>query len=238
MRIIADLHCHTIASVHAYNTLRDNINAAKRLGLSALAITDHGIGCPDGPLLSYFENLNSLPRRVEGLDLLKGVEANIMDMEGNLDMPRQLLGKLDIVVASFHSTCVKPSTAEDHTNAYLNIALNPDVDIIGHSGTPEFLYDYERVIPIFREYGKIVEINAHTFICRKKSIPNCKRIIELCKKYEVPVMVNSDAHSEFEVGLWSEAIEMLTESNFPDSLVVNANEENLERFFHHIGYRI
>lgn len=238
MRIIADLHCHTIASVHAYNTLRDNINAAKRLGLSALAITDHGIGCPDGPPLSYFENLNSLPRRVEGIDLLKGVEANIMDMAGNLDMPRPLLDKLDIVVASFHSTCVKPSTVEDHTNAYLNIARNPDVDIIGHSGTPEFLYDYERVIPIFREYGKIVEINAHTFICRKKSIPNCKRIIELCKKYEVPVMVNSDAHSEFEVGLWSEAIEMLTESNFPDSLVVNANEENLERFFQHIGYRI
>lgn len=44
MNYIADLHTHTIASDHAYSTLLENIEYAKRAGMQALAITDHGPG--------------------------------------------------------------------------------------------------------------------------------------------------------------------------------------------------
>lgn len=54
--IKGDFHCHTLASLHAYSTLRENLIAAQKRGLRLLAITDHGIGTPDSPPLSFFEN--------------------------------------------------------------------------------------------------------------------------------------------------------------------------------------
>ncbi|MDY4611861.1 MAG: phosphatase [Sphaerochaetaceae bacterium] len=235
MNIVADLHCHTIASTHAYNTLRDNINAAKKKGLIGLAITDHGIACPDGPHLSYFENLNSLPDWVEGIRLLKGVEANIIDFDGNLDMPDELMKNLDIVVASFHTTCISPRESIDHTRAYLGVAENPHVDIIGHSGTPEFSFDYQKVIPVFKRRNKIVEINAHTFVCRKRSIPNCEEILRICKRNDVRIVVNSDAHSEFEVGTWDLALEKIRHIDFPEELIINSTEDRFFAYLREIG---
>lgn len=234
MKITADLHCHTTASVHAYSTLRENIQAAKALGLQALGITDHGSGTADSPPLSYFENLISLPKQVDGIKLLRGVEANIMDFQGRLDLPKRILSQLDIVIASFHTSCTTPGTRAEHTNAYREAAANPLVHIIGHSGSAEFLYDYEDVIPLFKKNHKLVEINAHTFICRKKSIDNCKRIALLCKAFRVPVIVNSDAHSEFEVGRCDKALDMLKGLEFPEELIVNGSWERMERYLAHI----
>ena len=89
--IKGDFHCHTLASLHAYSTLRENLIAAQKRGLRLLAITDHGIGTPDSPPLSFFENLTSLPQNVDGIRLLRGVEANIMDHTGRLDIPDEVL---------------------------------------------------------------------------------------------------------------------------------------------------
>lgn len=230
MRLAGDLHCHTQASVHAYSTLRENMNAAVKKGIKVLGITDHGIGCADSPPLSYFENLLSLPNDTGEIYLLKGVEANIMDFQGNLDMPEKLLQEMDVVIASFHTSCRVPGTREEHTKAYLEVAKNPNVDIIGHSGSVEFEYDYEQVIPEFKKYGKIVEINAHTFICRQKSIENCKKIAQLCKDLGVRVAVNSDAHSEFEVGMCQKAFDMLEEIGFPEELIINTDYQRLMQY--------
>lgn len=235
MKILADFHCHTIASVHAYSSIRENIDAAKGLGLLALGITDHGYKMPEGPALSFFKSLSALPDHVEGLRLLKGVEANIMDFNGTLDMPEECLEKLDYAIASFHQQCLVPGTAEDHTKAYLAVAENPSVRFIGHPGTPEYAFDYERVLPVFKKNGKIVEINSHTFVCRRSSIANCRRIAELCKKYEVPIAVNSDAHSEWQLGAFDEALAMLEEIDFPEELVVNSSRERVDGFLACIG---
>ena len=152
--IKGDFHCHTLASLHAYSTLRENLIAAQKRGLRLLAITDHGIGTPDSPPLSFFENLTSLPQNVDGIRLLRGVEANIMDHTGRLDIPDEVLRQLDFVVASYHTSCTVPGTAAEHTRSYIQLAQNENVDLIGHSGSAEFVYDYETVIPIFGECGK------------------------------------------------------------------------------------
>lgn len=228
--ILADFHCHTIASMHAYSTLRENIEAAKKKNLRLLAITDHAIGTADSPPLTYFDNLTSLPAYIDGIRILRGVEANIMDYNGQLDMPAETLRRLDFVIASFHTSCTIPGTVEDHTRAYIEVAKNPDVDMIGHSGTEEFQYDYEAVIPVFGKYGKVVEINAHTFICRQKSVQNCTRIARLCSQHGVPVMVNSDAHSEFEIGAVEKALDMLRQIKFPEELIINTNAVRIQQY--------
>ena len=73
MKIIADTHCHTIASTHAYSTWLENIHAAKEVGLSYLAITDHGPTMPGSPGKWYFKNLKIIPHKVDGVYLLTGV---------------------------------------------------------------------------------------------------------------------------------------------------------------------
>lgn len=228
--VLGDFHCHTIASQHAYSTLRENLEAAKRKGLRVLAVTDHAIGMADSPPLSYFENLTSLPKQADGVRLLRGVEANVMDLNGSLDMPDHVLAALDIVIASFHTNCVKGGTVEDHTRAYLNLARNPYVHIIGHSGSVEFEYNYERVIPEFGKNGKIVEINAHTFICRQQSVENCRTIARICAKHNLSVLVNSDAHSEFEVGECGLALQMLQGIGFPPELIINTDVKRMEDY--------
>lgn len=234
-RIRGDFHCHTQASLHAYSTLRENIEAAKRKGLSFLAITDHAIGTADAPPLTYFENLLSLPTMVDNIRILRGAEVNIMNHDGSVDLPERVLSMLDFVVASYHTSCTKPGTLKEHTQSYLRLAGNPYIHMIGHSGSAEFPYDYERVVPEFGRRGKIVEINAHTFICRESSIENCRTIARLCKKHRVPVMVNSDAHSEFEVGEVERALSMLWEIDFPKELIINTDQGRIKAYLQRIG---
>ena len=72
--IVADLHCHTIASTHAYSTITELAQAARRRGLVAVGCTDHGVAMWDAPKMSYFGNLNNLPKKIEGQGFT-GVEA-------------------------------------------------------------------------------------------------------------------------------------------------------------------
>lgn len=231
-----DFHSHSIASIHAYNTIFENIARAKELGFSFLAITDHGIGFPDGPVLDYFNNLVALPRIYNGVTVLRGVEANIMDGSGRLDMPETTFRRLDVVIASIHRQTFSDCGFDACTEAYLGVSRNPFVKIIGHCGTAQFKFNYERVIPVFGEYGKIVEMNTHSFICRKDSYENCKEIMSLCKKHGVRIAVNSDAHVITEMGLFSEARAMLSELDFPVELIVNASKENANSYFESQGF--
>lgn len=224
--IVADLHCHTLASSHAYSTLTEVASAAASRGLMAVACTDHGIGTQDAPHLWHFLNQNILPPYIAGVRVLHGVEANVMDFSGKLDMSRDVLEKLDIVVASMHNGAMPRGEDKDITEAWLGVAENPEVDIIGHSGAPLYAFDYEKVIPVFGRNGKVVEINEGTFKVRSSSVPNCRRIAELCKKYGVRVVVDSDAHFHEAVGVMTNSLALLREVEFPAELIVNGSREN------------
>ncbi len=232
MNIIADTHMHTIASTHAYSTLEEMVHAAALKKLYAVAITDHGVTMPGAPGKWYFHNLRVVPHQIEGVLVLRGQETNIIDYEGNVDLEPDCIDDLDWIVASIHSICMpeqKP-TVESVTNAYLNVANNPHVRVIGHSGSAEYQYNYETVIPEFGRAGKLVEINEGTFLSRKSSIPNCKKIIALCKKYGVPVIVNSDSHFSSQVGCFAGSLKLLEEADFPEELVVNSSVARFRKY--------
>ena len=134
------------------------------------------------------------------------------------------------LVASIHNLGLpglENPTVEKCTQLWLNIAHDPKVNVIGHSGSPEFRYDYETVIPEFGRNHKLVEINAHSFEVRKANIPNCREIALCCKKHRVPIIVSSDAHFETQVKDHTAALEMLREIAFPEELILNANTNRL-----------
>jgi putative hydrolase len=223
MNLIADTHTHTIASGHAYSTITENAVAAAKKGLSFLGITEHASSMEGAPVPLFFQNLKILPEKLENVWLLRGVELNIVDYNGGVDLPLDLYGKLDWVIASMHTVCLSPSSKAEHSKGWLKIAENTDIDVIGHSGDPRFIFDFEQVIPVFGQYKKIVEINTHSFQGRPGSLPNCTRIAEICAEHGVRVVVNTDAHFHNRIGDFEAAITMLRSIGFPEELVINAD---------------
>ena len=222
MKIIADTHTHTVASEHAYSTVMENITAAKAKGLRFIALTDHTGKMVGAPSDTYFACLRvGLPDEYDGVYILRGCEVNILDENGTLDLPSPLLDKLEWVIASVHGILTPPMTVEQSTKMWLNVAQNPHVDVIGHCGDENYRFDYERVIPEFAKYGKIVEINAASYRSRPSSINNCVEIARLCAKYGVPLVLSSDAHFAGNVGNVDDAIRIAQEANVPEELILN-----------------
>ncbi len=238
MNILLDTHTHTIASTHAYSTVMEMAAQAKKSGLEAIAITDHGPAIPDGAHPWHFQNLKAVPREIDGVKILYGAEVNILDLEGNVDLEDAVLKNLDVVNASIHKPCYKDFEAEDHTSAYLKVVSHPLVDVICHSGSPRFSYDYERVIEMAKKNNKLIEINNHSFYVRKASIPNCKKIAEICKEKGVGIVVSSDAHIAFELGEYSDALDMLKEISFPEKLIMNRSLNAFEEFMNNKGKKL
>jgi putative hydrolase len=203
---------------------------ASERGMEAIAITDHAPALPDAPHIWHFRNLKNIPREIYGVKILYGVEANILDLEGNIDMEPDILEKLDVVNASIHEPSYKDCGAKDHTSAYMGVVNNPYIDIICHSGSPKFAYDYEKIIDLAKKNHKLIEINNHSFMVRKASIPNCRKIAELCKEKEVGIVVSSDAHISFDLGNYDYALDMLKEISFPEKLIMNRNLAAFEEF--------
>ena len=83
---VMDLHTHTIASGHAYNTLREMAKAAADRGLEILGITEHAPMMPGTCYNYYFHNLKTVPRELYGIRLLLGAELNILNPQGEVDL--------------------------------------------------------------------------------------------------------------------------------------------------------
>lgn len=66
MKLIADLHTHTLFSTHAYSSPEEMIRRAGEMGLYAIALTDHGYAMPGSPGAWYFGNMIEIPHRLHG----------------------------------------------------------------------------------------------------------------------------------------------------------------------------
>jgi len=98
-----DLHLHTILSGHAHNTILEYIHRAKELGMDVIGISDHGPAIK-GMLTNevYFRSLIRLPRVVDNIKILRGIEANIINSEGKIDVTGGMSQKLDYIMVGFH----------------------------------------------------------------------------------------------------------------------------------------
>ena len=227
MLLEADLHTHTMASGHAFSTVKEMVDYAGNKGLKLIAITDHGINMPGGPHEYYFSQLLGLPCNVNGVDVLKGVEANIIDTNGNLDMPERVLQSLDIVLAGFHcNTGYEGASAEDNTRALIAAIQNPYVHIITHPGNPEFPVDIDAVVQAANKAGKALEINNNSFsLSRPGSSSRCSHLARIAARTGTLVSINSDAHNCFQVGGFSEALEVAINAGIRPQQILNTSRK-------------
>lgn len=196
-----DLHAHTRAS-DGRDTLEAMAEAARARGLHYLAITDHSPrlafvhGLDAGRLAQQIDRIDELNARLDGLVLLKGIEVDILE-DGKLDLPDDILRRLDLVVGAVHHRFDLPRDRQ--TDRLLRAMDHPCFSILAHpSGRliderPGCDIDLPRVIRKARERGCFLELNAHPARLDLNDIA-CR----MAKDEGVMVSIASDAHSTLE----------------------------------------
>ena len=233
MKIELDVHTHTIASGHAFSTLQEMVQAASEKGLKLLGITEHAPGIPGSCSPIYFRNLYVVPRRMYGVDLLLGAEINILDCEGNIDMDEFYLNLLDLRIAGIHSLCYAGGTPEENTHGMVQAIANPYIHIISHPGDGTAKLNFEPIVLAAKEHHTLLEINNSSLRpCRKKmdARDNNLEILRLCKRYEVPVILGSDAHISFDIATYDYALQLVGETEFPEELIINTSVEKFKTY--------
>ena len=224
MRPLLDLHTHTIASGHAYSTIQEMARTAADMGLQVLGITEHAPALPGACDPIYFRNLHIVPREMYGIRLLLGAELNILDTTGRMDLDEQHYKHCDLRIAGIHALCWQGGTREENTEAMLTAIHSPWTHIISHpgDGTAELLF--EPIVLAARDTQTLLEINSSSLIParhKEAALPNNLEILRLCRKYDVPVILASDAHISFSIADYRYALPLLAETDFPEELVMN-----------------
>lgn len=228
---VMDLHTHTIASGHAYSTLRENFEAAKVAGLQVIGTSEHARLMPGTAPQMYFINFKVIPKEMDGIRIVNGIEANIYDEKGSIDVEEPILGKMDYIIASLHIPCVKDMGFEGNTNAYLGAIKNPDVSVIGHPDDGRYPFDIDAVAAAAAEYHTALELNNSSLkpgATRVGGRENSRKMLEACKKYGTMVLMGSDSHICYDIGKFDEALKLLEEVNFPEEQVLNFDRKGLE----------
>jgi putative hydrolase len=226
-----DLHMHTVASTHAYSTLHDYIAMAKQKGIKLFAITDHGPDMADAPHYWHFVNMHVWPRVVDGIGILRGIEANIKNRAGEIDCTGRMLNTMDLVIAGFHEPVFAPQDKAIHTEAMIAAMASGNVHIISHPGNPNFPVDIKAIAEAAAEYQVALEINNSSFThSRRGSEPNCRAIAEAVRDAGGLLAFGSDSHTAFTLGNFEHCLRITREVDFPQERVLNVTPRRLLDF--------
>ena len=228
MRILTDTHSHTVASTHAYSTVQELLQAAKQRDLQAFVVTDHAPPMPDAPHLWHFFNMKVIPRVIDNIAVLRGMEANIET--GGINLPEQVK-QLDFIIASFHEPVFAPASRLDNTRAMVAAIESGFCQVIGHPGNPKYPINVDEVILAAKANNVVLEINNSSFVeSRKGSEKHCLHILERIGYHGWKVSVSSDAHISYQLGDFSQSINALETVGLGRERVVNATAQSLLAF--------
>jgi DNA polymerase (family 10) len=195
--IKGDLHVHSKWSDGSH-TFEQIVDAAKALGYSYFALTDHsqGLAVARGltaeRLMDQKKEIEALNKKLKDFRILHGTEVDIKN-DGTLDFPDDILKMLDIVVASIHSGFRQ--TKEQLTARIVAAMKNPYVSIIAHptgrliGERDAYEVDMDTVLNTAKETGTAMEINSHPLRLDLSDIYAKK-----AKEMGVPIVISTDAH--------------------------------------------
>ncbi len=235
MILTGDYHTHTPFS-HGKNTVAENAQRAQELGLKQIGISDHGFshvafGIRRRQVEKYKQECQAAAKRY-GIDVLVGIEANVLGVQGKADLTEKDYENFDIYFCGKHvfvwydkfSDCTgyglgnfftdkfsrKPSEKliKRNTEAYINVIKKNPIDAVTHLNylcTANVL----EVAKCAADHGTYIELNA------KKEHLSDEELCDIVAKTEVRFILNSDAHSASRVGEIKLVEEQLQRINFP-----------------------
>ena len=174
--------------------------------------------------------MSMLPERQDGLRIYRGLEADILSPDGRVCPSAEYLAKLEFCIASMHIVVTKfERSVSACTEAYLKALENPYITVLGHIDRVAYPCELEAVVRKAQECGKLIELNNASLLpTRAAGHQNVFKLIELCRKYDVPVCVCSDAHYYTMVGDFRLMEAALVERDFPEELIANRTIESFE----------
>lgn len=247
-----DVHTHTLFSRHAYSTIGECVAVAKAAGLELLGSTDHysALISPSLHIRDYqhFINFGVWPRLWDGVQVLRGVEADIVDLKGHLfgwdlvlyegitgrkfphepTLKEHVWRGIDYAIASIHDgTFTHGATLGQTTDMYVAALDDPKVLIIGHPGRAGIPFDLDTVLLAAKERNKLIEVNEHSFspVYPSRGRQTCRGIAERCAELGVMISTGSDAHIACDVGRLDAVAELLESIHFPPELIATRSAQ-------------
>lgn len=244
MKILTDFHTHTVYSKnnHGKGTIRENVEVAIEKGLKELWITDHGpshimFGIKRSKFREVRQEIDRLNREFQGIiDIYFGLEANVMNYKGTIDIGEEEMQYLDGINVGFHYGIInpnlrsffyfwivnplsklirplKPWIANKNTDALIAILENYDIQIITHPGD-KVPVDIERLAQACVRTNTALEINASH---ENLTVADAKKIYKTGVMYSL----GSDAHNPRRVGDLDEAIRRAKQAGISPERIIN-----------------
>jgi len=239
-RITYDLHTHTTYS-HGLGSILDNVKEAHRKGLTCIGITDHGPGHMSyGIKMSEIENMRKDIAKAKELypdmDIQLGVEANIINADGQLDVSKEEQKLFDYVIAGYHYAYLGENkvrgalicagawlsqhhmptsiyTIERNTDFFIKAMYENDIKILTHPGD-KIRIDIKRIAQAAEKRGILLEINNHHGHLDTDEL-------RIANFYDVRYILSSDAHKPENVGSVEGAYARVLRSGIEESRIVN-----------------
>lgn len=242
IQIIADYHTHTQYS-HGTGSVMDNAKYAKSIGIKEIAITDHGFnhisfGIKRKKLKELREDIEEA--KIEtGINILFGIEANIISSEGDLDLIPSDFEYIDFIVAGFHKsvwatsfkqwiTFILANIIDDifgrysqkrvqkNTQAYIKMLDKYPVDVISH-------LNHNAKVDCFKVAKKCEETNTYIEINGKREHFNYEEMKQILST-NASLLANSDAHQPEKVGNIEIIKPQIKRYNIPLDRIINLKD--------------
>ncbi|HVZ39241.1 MAG TPA: DNA polymerase/3'-5' exonuclease PolX [Candidatus Kapabacteria bacterium] len=196
--IRGDLQCHTTDS-DGRDTLQEMAEAARKLGYSYLAVTDHtpsvrvAGGLDRKGFLRQMKRIDSLNAGLKKMQALKGAEVDIL-ADGSLDLDDGTLQALDVVLVAIHSHF--DLSPREQTRRIVRALQHPSVDIFAHP-TGRLIgrrrgaqFDFDEVVGAAIDHGVMLEVDAQPERLDLDDV-SCRAAIEK----GATITISTDAHS-------------------------------------------
>ena len=234
MQILADYHTHTKYS-HGKGTIEENVLEAISKGIKTIGISDHGYkhlayGIKLNDIYKMREEIDKLNEKYSNIEILLGMECNILDSYGNIDINDKIIENCDYIMAGYHfastptslkrmfnhcnNYMIKNEKSKDYnTKAIINAMKNNDIFIITHPGDKGDVY-IEEIAKVAKNTDTRLEINSsHGFL-------NSSQLVKI-KGIGNKFIIGSDAHIPQNVGNFDLAMKIVKEASVDLSLIEN-----------------
>lgn len=243
MKTTADYHVHSTYSRrnHGKSTIEEIVQKAMEIGLEEIAITDHGprhymFGIQENKIKEAKEKIIEMRKKYPQIKILLGVEANVLDYEGNTDITHEVLKYCDIILCGYHVGALFSSPKDawnfiimnklgrknknifekmraKNTSAVVKAMHKYKINIWTHPGD-KIPLDTALVAQAAEETGTILEINnSHSHLNAEE--------IRIASKYNVKFAINSDAHIKYNIGSYEKGLKAAVDAGLDLSRIIN-----------------
>jgi len=235
-----DLHIHSNYS-DGKSSMEENVLAAIEKGLTKVGVTDHAhrhmaYGVKLHHTGEYLRNAKDLKRAYKNdIDVLIGMEFDLLDLDGNIDIPKGYEKEFDIRLLGMHKATrynnlksfnhlilaqgnkwlrTRPSVVKANTDAFITAIQRHKIDVLVH---PNYIakLNMGEVAKACAEQGTLLEINARHQDMEPEDV---KAVLATEAKF----VLGSDAHKAERIGQHGYAEQFIKTYGIDISRIVNA----------------